>query len=75
MSVIVCNSGPLIALAGIGRVELLRNLFNGVLVADEVRMEIEAGRQKTGAGLFADSPWLQVKSLLHVPDPLLTLST
>lgn len=71
MSVVVCNAGPLIALAGIGKAELLRDLFSTVLVSEEVKIEIEAGRQKTGAGLFLTSPWLQVQQLQHPPDPLL----
>lgn len=45
MSGIVCNAGPLIALAGLGQLGLLRDLFGEVLVADEVRAEVEAGER------------------------------
>ena len=36
---IVCNAGPLIALAGIGQLGLLRDLFDEVPVADDVKSE------------------------------------
>lgn len=42
MSAMVGNAGPLIALAAIGQLGLLRELFGEVLVADEVRAEVEA---------------------------------
>src|SRR4051812_12221322 len=72
MSDIVCNAGPLIALAGIERLELLRDLFGSVLVAPEVQSEVEAGGSRgTGARLFETAPWLQVVKLAGKPDPLL----
>ena len=37
---IIINSGPLIALAGIGRLELLPNLFHNVLVPKAVYQEV-----------------------------------
>ena len=41
MSRIVCNSGPLIALGMLGRLDLLKSLFDEVLVPDAVQKEIE----------------------------------
>ena len=72
MKSIVCNAGPLIALAGIGRTGLLRELFGEVLVSGKVRDEVEAGgKTGTAASLFADSPWIRVIRLTERPDPLL----
>ncbi|HEV7402598.1 MAG TPA: DUF3368 domain-containing protein [Chthoniobacteraceae bacterium] len=73
MSVIVCNAGPLIALAGVGQIPILRHLFRTVLVASEVRAEVEAGeRTRAGARLFDAAPWLQVAELARPADRLLS---
>lgn len=73
MSQIVCNAGPLIALAGIGQVDLLLELFGGVVVAEEVRREVEAGgTSELGRSVFEDHSWLQTVPLAMPPDPLLT---
>ncbi|MCX6875709.1 MAG: DUF3368 domain-containing protein [Verrucomicrobia bacterium] len=53
--------------------ELLRDLFGSVLVAEEVKAEVEAGGgAAAGADMFSTTPWLQVKSLSHQVDPWLT---
>lgn len=72
MNSVVCNAGPLIALAGIGQAGLLRELFGEVFVSGKVREEVEAGG-KTGAGasLLANAPWLRVIVLADPPDSLL----
>lgn len=72
MNSVVCNAGPLIALAGIGQVGLLRELFGEVLVSRKVRDEVEAGgKTGAGAGLFGNAPWIRVILLMDLPDPLL----
>lgn len=68
---IVCDSGPLIALEGIGKLDLLKDLFGEVLVVQEVRAEVERGRAATRINLFSDLPWLQTVSLKEQIDPLL----
>jgi hypothetical protein len=70
---IVCNSGPLIALAIIQRLDLLRATFGRVIVPDLIRREILTGGS-TGAGLAAirECAWLEVLPLASSPDPLLT---
>ena len=73
MSTIVCNAGPLIALAGIGQLGVLRDLFGEVLVPAEVQSEVEAGGTSgTGAGVFQAAPWLRVVSLVRKADLLLS---
>lgn len=61
MSQIVCNSGPLIALGILGKLELLRLLFGDVLVPEAVRDEIVHGGAKL-AGLenFQRAHWIRV---------------
>ena len=72
MSDIVCNAGPLIALAGIERVDLLHDLFGVVLVAREVQLEVETGGiTGTGSTIFHEAPWLKVVQLGKEIDPLL----
>lgn len=63
MSVIVCNAGPLIALASVGKVALLNELFGEVYVAEEVRREVEAGGESgVGIDLFQKHDWLRVSA-------------
>ena len=70
---IACNAGPFIALAGIAQLGLLRDLIGEVLVADDVKSEVEAGgKSGAGAGLFQSAPWLRVTNLSRKIDPLLT---
>ncbi|MEO5917274.1 MAG: DUF3368 domain-containing protein [Luteolibacter sp.] len=72
MSTVVCNAGPLIALAGIGQLGILRDLFDVVFVAREVRNEVEAGGSKgAGANLLSNAPWIQQSDFQIRIDPLL----
>jgi predicted nucleic acid-binding protein len=43
VSRIICNSGPLIALGILGRLDILKSLFDEVLVPEAVQREIEQG--------------------------------
>ena len=63
MSRIVCNSGPLIALGILGKLELLQSIFNEVLVPDGVQKEIAQGGVKL-AGLenFQRAQWIRIVS-------------
>jgi hypothetical protein len=40
---LVCNTGPLIALSLIDRIDLLRSLFEVVIISEAVHQEILAG--------------------------------
>jgi predicted nucleic acid-binding protein len=72
MSVIVCNAGPLIALSGVGVVELLRDLFGAVYVAEEVKCEVElGGALGVGMNLFREHTWLRVTPTASKVNPML----
>ena len=43
MSLIICDSGPLIALGILARLAILKSLFDEVLVPEAVQREIEKG--------------------------------
>lgn len=57
----VVNATPLIALALIGRLELLRELFDEIIVPSEVYHEVVIqGAGKPGANALVQAHWLQV---------------
>jgi predicted nucleic acid-binding protein len=57
---IVCNAGPLIALALAGQLRVLGNLYRRVLVPEAVIYEItDAGAGRVGAEEVASSSWLE----------------
>jgi predicted nucleic acid-binding protein len=72
VSRIVCNSGPLIALGILARLDILKSLFDEVLVPEAVQKEIEQGGIKL-AGLegFRRASWIRVVSLKEKRDELL----
>jgi predicted nucleic acid-binding protein len=63
VSRIVCNSGPLIALGILGKLELLQSIFSEVLVPEAVQREIARGGVKL-AGLenFQQAQWIRIVS-------------
>lgn len=68
---IVCNTGPLIALSMVGQLDLLKNLYQRVLVPDVVIREVMAG----GPGLpgvpeVRSASWLE-RVHQPAPEPLL----
>lgn len=73
MSTVVCNSGPLIALGGIGHLHLLRDLFGIVSVPREVQAEcLAGGSSQTGRDAILAATWLEIVDFTGPPDPLLT---
>lgn len=69
MKVVVADSSPLIALARVSRIELLREIFGHLLVPDAVWREVmTAGADKPGAVDIAHADWIQRRS---VADPSL----
>ena len=73
MSLIVCNSGPLIALGKIGQVDLLRELFGFVMVVPVVKQEVEhGGRSGEASDVFIRNPWIEIRPTRGAVDPLLS---
>ena len=70
--IIICNSGPLIALAGIHRLELLHDIYKVVLVPEAVYREVTCLPRLLGAQNITDCSWICRVSLLSKPDKLLT---
>jgi predicted nucleic acid-binding protein len=72
VSRLVCNSGPLIALGLLDRLDLLQSLFAEVLIPDRVRQEIEqGGARQIGLTSFRRANWIRVLSLRGGGDVLL----
>lgn len=71
---IVRNAGPLIALAMIERLDLLRELYTRILVPEAVYREVvDDGVEKVGARQIASAEWLERTPDLVAPDPFLTM--
>lgn len=69
---IICNTGPILGLAIIGRLDLFRDLFDSVFVPEEVHDEIlEGGVKGVGLGSYKKAEWIKVRRLSTVLDPLL----
>ena len=61
MSRIVCNSGPLIALGILGKLDFLKSLFDEVLVPEAVQKEITQGGLKlAGLECFKRAQWIRM---------------
>lgn len=71
--VLVTNTTPLIALtAAIGSVDVLRFLYDRVVVPLEVAEEVRGGgRSAFGVDVFQDARWLEVRSEPATPPALL----
>ena len=72
MSRIVCNTGPLIALGLLARLDILKSLFSEVLVPEAVQREIELGGvNQMGLASFRQADWIRVATLQGGRDTLL----
>ena len=72
MPSIVCNTGPIIALAMIDRLDLLKLLFRAVLIPEAVHGEIlQGGGASAGLSAYLQASWIKVKRLRKPADPLL----
>jgi predicted nucleic acid-binding protein len=61
VSRIVCNSGPLIALGMLARLDILKSLFDEVLVPEAVKIEIEQGGIRSlGLEDFRRADWIRI---------------
>ena len=71
----LCNTGPLIALSMIDRIDILRHLFELVVVPEAVHKEIlEGGATNAGLSNYIKAKWLKVMTLSNPVDPLLRTS-
>jgi uncharacterized protein len=68
---IVCNCGPLIALAGVSRLDLLPRLYAQVLIPPAVQQELTTSRQFSQQSSLFSVPWLEVRRLTSPLDALL----
>jgi uncharacterized protein len=61
---VVTNTTPIIGLAGLGRLGLMRDLWGEVLIPAAVREELAAGRGRPGRLVeIDDSPWIRAVAL------------
>jgi uncharacterized protein len=71
--IVVSNSTPLIALARLGRLNLLASLFKRILIPAEVQHEVTvAGRGLPGAEEVRNANWIEVAPQRSSADPSLT---
>lgn len=71
---IVCDSGPLIALSMVARLDLLPELFSRVVAPAAVLREIvESGAGRLGAREVEGATWLEQVDDEVLPEPLLAL--
>ncbi len=60
--IVVSDSSPLIVLAAVGHLDLLRDLFGDVLIPEEVHREIvHEGAGQPGAQEVQDAKWIHVQ--------------
>lgn len=69
---LISNTGPIIALMLIERLDILQNLFQKVFVPEAVHKELLLG-ENIGIGLasYKQASWIQVHSLQNALDPLI----
>ncbi len=69
---LVSNTGPIIALGSIDRLEILKGIFEEVVLPETVHNEIlQGGKDFTGLGSFRKAGWIKVQSLAGTIEPLL----
>ena len=68
---VVCNCGPLIALAGVNQLSLLSRLFNQIWVPAVVHQELTGSRRFANARTLFEQPWLQIRNPLGSCDAFL----
>jgi predicted nucleic acid-binding protein len=70
-SEVVVNTGPLIALAACGQLDLLNSLHSRVIVPEPVFAELRRGNQVLGAVTVSLPAWVEVVPLQTSPSALL----
>jgi len=71
----ICNTGPIVALSMIDRIDILRHLFEFIAVPETVHKEIlEGGATNAGLANYRKVKWIKVITLSNPVDPLLRTS-
>jgi predicted nucleic acid-binding protein len=69
---LVSNTGPIIALSSIDHLEILKEIFEEVILPETVHNEImQGGKDFTGLGCYRKATWIKVQSLASPIEPLL----
>ena len=69
---IVSNTGPLVALAVIDKLEILSHLFDQILVPNAVHLELlEGGKNHSGVSTYEKNQLIKVRKLIEPLNPLL----
>jgi hypothetical protein len=63
---LVSNTGPIIALSAIDHLEILKRIFEEVIVPETVHNEImQGGKDFSGLGFYRKAIWIKVQSLTN----------
>ena len=69
---LVSNTGPIIALSMIDKLEILEKLFDEVTVPEAVHHEImKGGKDFSGLACYKNAIWIRVETLERPIEPLL----
>ena len=69
---VICNTGPLIALSIIDRIDILRHLFEVIAIPEAVHRELmDGGVKNAGLSNYHKVQWIEVMPLSLHTDPLL----
>ncbi|MBW1699264.1 MAG: DUF3368 domain-containing protein [Deltaproteobacteria bacterium] len=69
---LVSNTGPIIALSSIGYLEILKRIFEEVVLPETVHNEImQGGKDFAGLGFYRKARWIKVRSLAGSIEPLI----
>jgi len=72
---VICNTGPIVALSMIYRIDILRHLFELVAMPEAVNKEIlDGGAISVGLASYRKVKWIKVMTLSDPVDPLLRTS-
>lgn len=70
--IIISNTGPLIALATVDRLDILNDLFEKIIIPEAVHFELlEGGATQAGISSYQQATWIKVQPLTVPLDPLL----
>lgn len=69
---VICDTGPLIALSLIDHIDILRHLFEVIVIPEVVHQKmLEGGAMNIGVANYQKIKWVKVMPLSNPEDPLL----